>query len=146
MSIVLVPIIKNKAGNVNSKNNYCPIALASVLSKLIEYIMLNRMDDLLTTTYNQFGFKKYHGTDQCVYLLKEALSIYKSLNSCVSICFLDASKAFDRVCHDKLFKKLEERAVPGYLLRIIVFWYEHQCMSVKWGKKKISEFFCQQWR
>ena len=78
MSIVLVPIIKNKAGNVNSKDNYRPIALASVLSKLVEYIMLNRMDDLLTTTYNQFGFKKYHWIDQCVYLLKEALSIYKS--------------------------------------------------------------------
>ena len=35
MSIVLVPIIKNKAGNVNSRDNYRPIALASILSKLI---------------------------------------------------------------------------------------------------------------
>ena len=88
---------------------------------------------MLTTNHNQFGFKKHHGTDQCVYILKEALSHYKSLNSCISICFLDASKAFDRVCHQKLFKKLEERAVPGYLIRILVFWYENQCMSIKWG-------------
>ena len=109
------------------------IALASVLSKVIEYVILNRIENMLTTNHNQFGFKKHHGTDQCVYVLKEALSHYKSLNSCISICFLDASKAFDRVCHQKLFKKLEERAVPGYLIRILVLWYENQCMSIKWG-------------
>ena len=133
MSIILVPIIKNKAGNVNSRDNYRPIALASVLSKLIEKVILNRTEHLLTTSHNQFGFKKKHGTDQCVYVLKEAISLYKSLNSCLTICFLDASKAFDRVSHDKLFKKLEDRGIPGYLLRIIVYWYEHQTMSVRWG-------------
>ena len=98
MSVVLVPIIKNKAGNVSSSENYRPIALASILSKLIENIILNRTEELSTSNHNQFGFKKHHGTDQCVYLLKEALNLYKSLNSCISICFLDASKAFDRVC------------------------------------------------
>ena len=46
---------------------------------------------------------------------------------------MDASKAFDRVCHNKLFKKLEDRSIPGYILRIIVFWYENQSMAVKWG-------------
>ena len=102
MSVVLVPIIKNKAGNISSSKNYRPIALASVISKLLEKIVLNRIEHLLTTDYNQFGFKKHHGTDQCVYVLKEALHLYKSLNSCISICFLDASKAFDRVCHNKL--------------------------------------------
>ena len=30
-------------------------------------------------------------------------------------------------------KKLEERAIPGYILRILVFWYEHQNMAVRWG-------------
>ena len=77
MSITLVPIIKNKAGNVNSRENYRPIALASVLSKLIEKVILNRIQHLLTTSHNQFGFKKKHGTDQCVYVLKEAISLYK---------------------------------------------------------------------
>ena len=133
MSIMITPIIKNKSGNVNSSDNYRPIALASVLSKIIERIVLDRIEHLLETNHNQFGFKKHHGTDQCVYMLKEALNIYKTRNSCMSICFLDASKAFDRVSHNKLFKKLEDRKIPGYLLRILVYWYGHQSMTVRWG-------------
>ena len=140
MSVMLIPIIKNKCGSISSKDNYRPIALASIVSKLIEIVILNRIDKYLITSDNQFGFKKKHGTDQCVYVLKEVLNVYKSLNSCLSICFLDASKAFDRVNHSVLFSKLSSKGVPGYLLRILVFWYEHQTMCVRWGKV-VSEPF-----
>ena len=70
MSVVLIPIIKNKCGSISSKDNYRPIALASIMSKLIETIILNRTENFLTTNANQFGFKKKHGTDQCIYVLK----------------------------------------------------------------------------
>ena len=33
-----------------------------------------------------------------------------------------------------LFQKLRDRGIPGYLLRILVFWYENQTMCVRWGK------------
>ena len=43
LSVVLVPVIKDKAGKMSSKDNYLPIALASVISKLVEVIMLDRI-------------------------------------------------------------------------------------------------------
>ena len=141
LSVLIVPVIKDKAGNINSKDNYRPIALASIISKIVETIMLERMETHLLTQPNQFGFKKKHGTDQCIFAIKEIINNYNSKGSCVYTCFLDASKAFDRVCHTKLFRKLSDRGIPGYLLRILIFWYTNQTMQIRWGSK-ISDKFC----
>jgi len=48
--------------------------------------------------------------------------------------FLDASKAFDRVQHMKLFEKLIQRKVPMCFVRLLKHWYEEQMMQIKWGK------------
>ena len=140
LSVVLVPIVKDKTGKISSKDNYRPIALASVMSKVIERIILERIETCLLTSPNQFGFKSNHGTDQCIFVLKEVVDIYTKLNSRVSVCFLDASKAFDRINHNVLFEKLRKRGICGYLLRILVYWYETQTMCVRWGNL-ISDSF-----
>ena len=133
MSVVLIPIIKDKTGKINSRDNYRPIALASVVSKVLEIIMLDRLTDAMITEANQFGFKKKLGTDSCIYVLKEIVDKYKCLNGSVFMCFLDASKAFDRVNHTILFRKLSERGAPSYIVRILAYWYGTQTMCVSWG-------------
>ena len=62
------------------------------------------------------------------------------MNSTIFSCFLDASKAFDRVNHDLLFSRLRRRGVPSYIVRILIFWYQHQRVCVRWGSV-FSEFF-----
>ena len=49
------------------------------------------------------------------------------------IGFIDASRAFDRINHHKLFVKLKQRGVPGCIIRILAYWYAKQSMQVKWG-------------
>ena len=73
----IVPIIKNKAGNLSSGNNYRPIALANVMSKVFESLIILRCEQFLTTADNQFGFKSGHSTDFCIYTLKEFIEYYK---------------------------------------------------------------------
>ena len=105
LSVVLVPVIKDKVGKLNSSDNYRPIALASVMSKVMETVLLSRLERYVLSTDHQFGFKRKHGTDLCIFALKEILDKYNRQNSTMFICFIDASKAFDRVNHGKLFLK-----------------------------------------
>ena len=48
------------------------------------------MEPYLSTTDNQFGFKKGHSTDHCIDVLKNVIQYYRSYNSPVYTCFLDA--------------------------------------------------------
>ena len=75
MVTVIAPIIKNKAGDL-SDNNYRPIALATVASKLFESLILSRVSILLTTCANQFGFKKDHSSEMLIFILKEIFRDY----------------------------------------------------------------------
>ena len=81
LSVMLVPVIKDKAGKIYSKDNYRPIALASVISKLVEVIMLDRIEMHMITNPNQFGFKRKHGTDHRL----EIIDLYRKLNGSVFV-------------------------------------------------------------
>jgi hypothetical protein len=70
MDTIIIPIVKDKKGNVTDGDNYRPVAITCVFSKILELLILNRYGHLLKTTCNQFGFKEKLGTDLCVYTLK----------------------------------------------------------------------------
>ena len=140
ISVVLVPIVKNKRISICSKNNYRPITLTSIMSKLLEKIIYECVSEALETCSNQFGFKAKHSTDMCILAFKEAILKYRDLSSNVYTCFLDASKAFDRVNHFKLFTTLSKRNVPMYIIRILIFWYTSQTMYVRWNNTMSTGF------
>jgi hypothetical protein len=137
----IIPILKNKCGDMTDHNNYRPIAITNVLSKVLELLILDRCEEYLVTTDNQFGFKKKHSVDMCVYVLSEAIEYFKQRNTTVFVTYLDATKAFDRVNHWTLFKKLLDRGVPAFLVRILAFWYSNQSMCVKWGDLFSEKFY-----
>ena len=110
---LLVPIIKDKSSMLDDTSNYRAIALSTALSKVLELILLERLEPLLHTSDVQFGFKAEHSTTHATYVLKETVNHFTKLGSSVYACFLDASKAFDRVCHSKLFQILSERGVSS---------------------------------
>ena len=130
---IIVPLVKNKCGNLADKNNYRPIALSSIASKVFEHVILCRLEEYLWTNDNQFVFKPSHSTDLCVYALTEFIEFFKSRSTSISVAFLDASKAFDKISHWTLLKKMIDRDVPIYLVKILCYWYQHQEMIVQWG-------------
>ena len=126
----IVPIVNNKCGNLSESINYRPIALATIISKVFESVLLLKCEEYLFTSSNQFGYKKGHSTDLCMNALKEFIEHYKKRSTSVFVTMFDASKAFDRVKFWLLFDKLITRSVLLLIVRILSVWYTHyKCAS-----------------
>ena len=130
---ILVPIPK-PGKDPSCSDNYCPIALAPTLSKVFEWCLLFKFQSCFVTSSLQFGFKPGFSSDLCTGLLKNVIHKYLVNNSHVYGCFLDASKAFDRVDHSLLFEKLLNRDLPPVIARLLLSWYSSQQLKVRWAK------------
>lgn len=136
---VVLPIPK-PFKDPSKSDNYRPIALASNLSKVFERCILCIYHTHLITTDLQFGFKSGTSTGLCTGVLKNVVSSYLQCGTNVYSCFLDASKAFDRVDHQLLFQSLLERQLPKVVLRFLFNWYQEQSLSVKWNSTLSASF------
>ena len=83
-----VPLLKSKHGDLCSADSYRPIALASVMSKILESVILVKYKDYFSTSHNQFDFKPNHATDRCLFVLKELIDYLPAPQSPLYICFL----------------------------------------------------------
>ena len=93
------------------------------------------LEDYLFTHDQQIGFKSKNSTDFCIFSVKSVSKYYTQLlHSTSYTCFLDASKAFDKINHFKLFRKLLDRKTPIVIVRILLFWYGKQTVCIKWGR------------
>ena len=134
----IVPVIKNKCGNLADSNNYRPIAIATIVCKLYESTILYKCKDFLKTCDNQFGFKRKHSTEFCIYTLKEFIDYYKQRGTTIFVTFLDTSKAFDKIDFWLLFQKLITKDFPVFIIKILAYWYCHQEMHVRCGSTSTS--------
>ena len=133
-------IPKNARGNVCDSGNYRGITLCNSISKIFDVIILNRYSNMLATSDMQYAFKDKHSTVMCTLVLKEVVRYYSNHSTDVFSCFVDATKAFDRVRYDKLFTLLIDRGLPPIVLRALLDLYERQQLCTRWRGHK-SEMF-----
>ena len=94
---------------------------------------MDKYEEQLHTSDLQFAFKKQHSTTMCTFILKETVNYYLNRDTDVYCCLVDASKAFDRVRHDKLFQLLLDRGVPAIVVRILIDMHRRQIARTKWN-------------
>ena len=131
-SSTIIPIPKGSQSGCNS-NNYRGIALSSILGKVIDLILLERLSGKLDTSHLQFGFKCGHSTNMFTMVLKETVAYYTSNESSVHCVMLDATKAFDRVDYYKMFAVLINRNISPVLIRFLLNLYTNQVSRVRWN-------------
>ncbi len=88
-----------KKGNKNEVQNYRPISLLSVFSKILERLFSVRMETFLNKhdafSNCQHGFRKSKSTETVIFsFLKDVASSFDQNEATIGI-FLDLSKAFD---------------------------------------------------
>ena len=115
MKIAEIILIPKPGKNPNDVSSYRPISLLSTLSKLLEKLMLPKLEPLLDTIpQHQFGFRHSHSTiQQCHRVVHEINKSLENKKYCSSV-FLDISQAFDKVWHDGLLYKLKLH-LPSYV-------------------------------
>lgn len=103
----ITPIYKEK-GNINQASNYRPIAIISQFAKIFDSIFSKKLYDLVQNliTPSQHGFVKSLSVTTNLTIFSNFIfnNIEKGLQ--VDTIFLDFSKAFDKICHELLIKKL----------------------------------------
>ena len=118
---VIKPIYK--AGERNMFNNYRPISLLPIFSKILEKIIHSQLS-LYIDKHNiinplQFGFRKNHSTYMPIAHMVDQItsSLQEKFITCV--LYVDLKKAFDTVSKDILLKKLAFIGVRGKLHEIL---------------------------
>ena len=100
---IIIPLAKDKDGDLSCSSNYRGITLSSNIAKLFEMCLLQLFSSYLYSSDLQFGFKKKTGCNSAIYTVKSVAEYYTNHGSTVNVCLLDMSKAFDKVNHYGLY-------------------------------------------
>ncbi len=136
----MVPIIKDKMGDITSSNNYRSIAISSLIMKIFDLVILSTFGEYLQLDDLQFSYQAEVSTSMCTWLAVESISYFLRNGSEVFTCLMDMSKAFDTVQHSHLFRKLLSQGLPEIIVRVILISYKHQKANVRWNGEE-SQFF-----
>ena len=119
----------HKSDSKDDTNNYRPISVLPLLSKLMERAVQVQLVDFFTKnrvlSIHQSGFRKQHSTQTSITYLTDYILERMDNQHMTGAVFIDLSKAFDLVDHDCLLYKLDHYGVRG----ISKLWFENYLSS-----------------
>ena len=121
------------------KENYRPVSLLPVVSKLFEKLMQKQMKTFIETFLSPFlcGYRKGYNTQYALLAMIEKWK--KSLDGkggFAGAILMDLSKAFDTINHELLIAKLEAYGFGESALETM-----HSYLSDRWQRTKVNSSF-----
>ena len=106
----IVPIFKG--GSKDDPLNFRPVSLTSVVAKMCEKIIKYRwvkyLEDNMTITNKQFGFREGRScVTNLISFYSRVIDVIQERDGWVDCVYLDLKKAFDKVPHKRLIWKIE---------------------------------------
>ena len=120
----VVPVFKN-VGERSTAKNYRSVSLLSVVSKVFEKIVNNRIVDQLEKcglfSDFQYGFRSSRSTADLLTVVSDRIARALNRPGPTQALALDISKAFGRVWHAGLLQKLKSYGISGQIFGLISF-------------------------
>ena len=125
----VVPVFKN-IGERSTAKNYCPVSLLSVVSKVFEKLVNNRIVDHLDKcglfSDFQYGFRSFRSTADLLTVVSDRIARAFNRSGATQAVALDISKAFDRVWHAGFLHKLKSYGISGQIFGLISSFLSHR--------------------
>ena len=138
--IIIIPV--PKSGDLTRPDNYRGISLISLVMKLYNRMILNRLrpvlDPLLRIAQN--GFRQKRTTVGQVVALRRLLEGAKNNNLTCVLTFIDFRKAFDTIHRGKLIEILRAYGVPDKLVEAIAVSYKETWAKVRTADGETEAF------
>jgi hypothetical protein len=83
---IVIPLLKDRNGNVCSSENYRGITVSPVISKIFELCLLQKFGSFFETHDLQLGFKKNVGCGPAIFTVQQLVKYFTSRGQCYSYC------------------------------------------------------------
>ena len=139
----MVSVFKNVREGSTAKN-YCPVSLLSVVSKVFEKLVNNRIVDHLEKyglfSDFQYGFRPSQSTADLLRVVSDRIARAFNRPGDTRAVALDISKAFDRVWHAGLLHKLKSYRISGQIFGLISSFLSNRWLWVVLDGKSSQEY------
>jgi exonuclease III len=123
---VVITVLYKGKGSKEDCNNYRGISLMAHRGKILERMILNRLHPALKdiVPVNQFGFTTGVGTADAILISRVVGVSAEKEHTGLVRCYIDLTKAYDKVNRELLWKLLRLYGIPEELVRIIISFHE----------------------
>lgn len=130
---IVRPIFKK--GSKLDYCNYRPITILPTLDKVIEKFIAKQIHSFFETnsilSNKQFGFQPKKSTTQLLSAFTDVINHHLNKRRQVLVVFIDYSKAFDTLQHNKLVERLDECGIRGPILKWCQDYLKDRSFQVK---------------
>lgn len=141
---LVIPIYKRQGKDPLAVGSYRGITLSSVLPKLLEIILLQRLspvlEDLGFPDQLQTAYQRGISCIDAIFATQETLLNHLQNGGQPYLCLYDIEKAFDSVEFPILLRELYDIGINGKFWRLIKSWYQGSISRVRINNQ-LSESF-----
>ena len=142
--VLSVVVIFKNVGERSTAKNYHPVSLFSVVSKVFEKLVNNRIVDHLEKcglfSDFQYGFRSSRSTADLLTVVSDRIARAFNKSGATLAVALDISKAFVRVCHAGLLHKLKYYGISGQIFSLISSFFSYRWLEVVLVGKSSQEY------